>query len=357
MSFDPESRTCVSFDDVLLVPKYSEIKSRHDVELEITDWEGDSIQAGDASFRLPIFAAPMDTVINKETAIVLANRGISPILHRYTTFEEQVRDYEAISSSLFVDAAPVGAAIGTGSMCLNQAIALYDVGCRLFCVDVAHGHHEAAIKVVSYLKHLYEDSFVIAGNVATLEGFNALADAGANAIRVGIGGGSVCSTRVVTGHGIPTFQSVVDCSTSDRDCYIIADGGIRSTGDIVKSLAAGADFVMLGSMLAGREESPGETKTVGDITYKNYRGMASKSAQLEWRGKVSVSEGVDSWRPVSSCLDDCIDDILAGVRSGLSYSGCAFLSDFYTMSEFVKITQSSLKENVPHAVGASFGSS
>lgn len=357
MSFDPETRTCVCFDDVLLVPKYSEIKSRHDVDLEVTDWEGESIKAGSTSFRLPIFAAPMDTVISRETAIILANKGISPILHRYTSHEQQVRDYKEINTALFVDAAPVGASIGTGSMCLNQALALYEAGCRLFCVDVAHGHHEAAIRVVSYLRHLYDDLFIIAGNVATLEGFDALADAGANAVRVGIGGGSVCSTRIVTGHGLPTFQSVVDCSNSDRDCYIIADGGIRTSGDIVKSLAAGADFVMLGSMLAGKKESPGETKVVDGVTYKNFRGMASKNAQLDWRGKVSVSEGVDSWRPVSSGLDDCVDDIVAGVRSGLSYSGCDNLGDFYAMSEFVKISQSSVRENSPHATGVIFAAS
>jgi len=354
MSFDPDSRTCVSFDDVLLVPKYSEIESRHDVELEVTGWDGEDIQVGENSFQLPIFASPMDTVINSETAVILANRGISPVLHRYSTFEDQISDYKKITDSLFVDAAPVGIAVGTGSMCLNHAISLYDVGCRLFCVDVAHGHHEMSIRVISYLKHMYEDIFVIAGNVATVEGFNALADAGADAVRVGIGGGSVCSTRVVTGHGIPTFQSVVDCSSSDRDCYIIADGGIRSTGDIVKSLAAGADFVMLGSMLAGKKESPGETKAVDGVVYKNYRGMASTNAQLSWRGRVSVSEGVDSWRPEGLCLDESIDEIVAGIKSGLSYSGCKRLGDFYSTAEFVKVTQSAAREGIPHAPGASF---
>jgi IMP dehydrogenase len=354
MSFDPQTRVCFSFDDVLLVPQYSKIESRHDIDVEVTGWEGESIRVGDFSLKFPIFASPMDTVIDKQTAIIFANRGISPVLHRYLDFEEQLKVFEEVTAGLFVDAAPVGASIGTGSMCLNHVVDLYEKGCRLFCVDVAHGHHEMSVRVVAYLKHLYPDTFVIAGNVATLEGFNALADAGADAIRVGIGGGSVCSTRIVTGHGIPTFQSIVDCSASDRDCYIIADGGIRSTGDIVKSLAAGADFVMLGSMLAGKKESPGETKVIEGVTYKNYRGMASRNAQMNWRGRVSVAEGVDSWRPVSESLDESIDNILAGIRSGLSYSGCNTLGDFYSTAEFVCVSPSTARENAPHGVGVDF---
>jgi IMP dehydrogenase len=192
------------------------------------------------------------------------------------------------------------------------------------------------------MKHMFDDIFVIAGNVATLDGFNDLADAGADAIRVGIGGGSVCSTRIVTGHGVPTLQSVVDCSNSDRDCYIIADGGIRNSGDIVKSFGAGADFVMLGSMLAGKEESPGETRSVDGVKYKNYRG------------RVSVAEGVDSWRPVNGTIGQTIDTIVAGVKSGLSYSGCDSLAEFCTTAEFVRITSASMKESVPHATGVVF---
>ena len=351
MAFDPETRVCLGFDDVLVIPQYSEIESRHDVDIEITDWESSPISVGEFSFRLPVFAAPMDTVVDAQSASLMANRGISPILHRYESFEDQIATYEQVVSNTFMDSAPVGVAVGTGSMCLNQVTDLYERGCRLFCVDVAHGHHSLPIKVVNYIKHLYPDAFVVAGNVATLEGFNALADAGADAVRVGIGGGSVCSTRIVTGHGVPTFQSIVDCSTSDRDCYIIADGGIRTTGDIVKSLAAGADFVMLGSMLAGKKESPGETKTVDGITYKNYRGMASRNAQMDWRGKVSVAEGVDSWRPVTGPLDNCIDSIISGIRSGLSYSGCSSLVDFYSASEFVRVSPNAVKENAPHASG------
>ena len=336
-----KTRTCLSFDDVLLVPKYSEIESRHDI--------------GDKKMSLPIFAAPMDTVINDESAIAMATLGVTPILHRYCSAKEQLESYIRITECLECleqPTTPVGASIGSGEDCLNRMIDLYEKGCRLFCVDVAHGHHKMPLLAVRAIKHLHPDCFVIAGNVATLEGFEALADAGADAVRVGIGGGAVCSTRIVTGHGMPTFQSIVDCAESDRDCYVIADGGIRNTGDIVKSFAAGADFVMLGSMLSCKEESPGDTKVVNGIKYKNYRGMASVSAQIDWRGKVSVAEGVDSWRPITESLTEAVNKIAAGIRSGLSYTGCDNLTDFFSLSDFIQVTSTAVNENRPHGPGA-----
>ena len=354
MSFDPKMKTCLSFDDVLLVPQYSKIKSRHGIDIDALDWEGKPIPIGDRTLKLPIFASPMDTVVDEKTAVVFSKAGVAPILHRYCDFEDQLQTFAHVMEQTEDSDAPIGVAIGTSEMCLNHANDLYKAGCRLFCIDVAHGHHELPLFIVRTMKHMFDDIFVIAGNVATLDGFNDLADAGADAIRVGIGGGSVCSTRIVTGHGVPTLQSVVDCSNSDRDCYIIADGGIRNSGDIVKSFGAGADFVMLGSMLAGKEESPGETRSVDGVKYKNYRGMASASAQINWRGRVSVAEGVDSWRPVNGTIGQTIDTIVAGVKSGLSYSGCDSLAEFCTTAEFVRITSASMKESVPHATGVVF---
>jgi IMP dehydrogenase len=349
-----ETRTCLCFDDVLLTPKYSEIDSRHNINLTATDVMGRPFFCNDKKFSLPIFASPMDTVVDEKTAAIFSNAGISPILHRYCTAEQQVVSYKNVINQLHASAAPVGAAIGAGEFSLNRMIDLYDAGCRFFCVDVAHGHHKMSMLAVSTIKHLYPECFIMAGNVATLEGFDALANAGADAVRVGIGGGSVCSTRIVTGHGTPTLQSIIDCAESESDAILVADGGIRSTGDMVKSYAAGADFVMLGSMLSCKDESPGEEKIVDGVKYKNYRGMASASAQKDWRGKVSVTEGVDSWRPVTNSLGDAIATITAGIRSGLSYSGCEKLSDFYANSEFIKVSARSSRENVPHGPGAVF---
>lgn len=352
MAFDSSARKCLSFDDVLLVPNYSEIESRHHVCLDVADWDGYPIIVGESSFSLPIFASPMDTVVDAHCAVLFAAQGVSPILHRYSSFSDQLNDYDNIMMNVTTHDAPIGVAIGTGHDNLQHAYDLYSAGCRLFCVDVAHGHHRMALDIVSDLRNVYDDVFIVAGNVATVQGFNALADAGANAVRVGIGGGSVCSTRLVTGHGIPTFQSVVDCAHSEKNCYIIADGGMRTSGDVVKAYAAGADFVMLGSMFAGKLESPGDTKQIDGKTYKNYRGMASANAQLDWRGKVSVEEGVDSWRCVTESIEESVQRLVAGIRSGLSYSGCDNIGDFYAKSEFVKITPQALGENAPHAIGA-----
>ena len=182
-----------------------------------------------------------------------------------------------------------------------------------------------------------------------LKGLNDLADWGADSIRVGIGGGSICSTRVQTGHGVPTFQSIVDCSRSDRDATLIADGGIRTSGDIVKALAAGADFVMIGSLLAGTDESPGE------IIYENnrelaktYRGMASKEAQIDWRGHTSSIEGVSSLVAYKGPVTTVLQDLEVGLKSGLSYTGATSITEFQAMSDFIRQTSAGQVESSTH---------
>ena len=188
----------------------------------------------------------------------------------------------------------------------------------------------------------------MAGNVATLEAFNDLADWGANSIRVGIGGGSICSTRINTGHGIPTYQSIHDCSYSNRDAKIIADGGIKNSGDIVKALAAGADFVMLGSMLAGTDESPGEIFTSGNKKYKVYRGMASRSAQMDWRGKSSSPEGVSTTIPYKGSVVNILQDVAGNIKSGFSYSGVRDLRELQSKATFLQQTPAGQYESSTH---------
>ena len=178
------------------------------------------------------------------------------------------------------------------------------------------------------------------GYVATPEGHQALSDWGADSVRIGIGGGSICSTRIQTGHGMPTFQSVLDCAQRGGSASIIADGGIRNPGDVVKALAAGADAVMVGSLLAGTHESPGEFMYRNGEKMKIYRGMASKDAQIDWRGHYSSDEGVSSYVPCKGPAEKILDNISRGVRSGLSYSGCRSILELQTHSEF--ITQTSL---------------
>ena len=189
----------------------------------------------------------------------------------------------------------------------------------------------------------------MAGNVATLEAFNDLSDWGADSIRVGIGGGSICSTRIQTGHGVPTLQSVIDCAASDRGAALIADGGIKNSGDIVKALAAGADFVMLGSMLAGTDEAPGEVLRGPDGQLKKvYRGMASKEAQNDWRGRISSIEGVAHVIPCKGPVEETLHEIATGIRSGLSYSGAINIPELQAKSVFIKQTSQSTFESSTH---------
>jgi IMP dehydrogenase len=250
-------------------------------------------------------------------------------------------------------------AIGAMGDYLERAHALFEAGCRAFCIDVAHGHHASVRNALKELRLKFGDSIhIMTGNVATLEAFNDLADWGSNSIRVGVGGGSMCSTRIRTGHGIPTLQSVMDCAKSDRDVFIVADGGIRNSGDAVKALAAGADMIMLGSILAGHDESPGDLidgkgfaykeKPYGINLFKKFRGMASREAQLKWRGRVSVVEGESTVIPYKGAVYNTLVDLLEGIRSGVSYSGARTIRELRSKAKFVTVTPQGVRENGPH---------
>jgi IMP dehydrogenase len=342
-----KNETAVCFDDVLLTPKYSQIESRHNIAVNFTGSDGTALQIGDRKMELPIFCAPMDTVIDTLAGIEMVKIGISPILHRYCEIDSQVQTFCAINE---VPGAPVGAAVGATGDYQDRTTALYNVGCRLFCVDVAHGHHSLSVAAVEWIHESFADARIMAGNVATVAGFDRLCEAGATFVRCGIGGGAVCSTRIVTGHGVPTLQTILDCAKSESSGYIVADGGLRTSGDIVKAFAAGADFVMLGSMLACTKDSPGEIIRKDGKFYTNYRGMASKSAQEDWRGQgsASVIEGVESWREVKGTLHERVKTIVSGLRSGLSYSGCGSLRELFSRAEFVRVSPQSLHESRPH---------
>jgi IMP dehydrogenase len=220
----------------------------------------------------------------------------------------------------------------------------------LLCVDVAHGHHIMMKNALQELRNAFgDDIYIIAGNVCTLEGINDVADWGANAVRCNIGGGSICSTRIVTGHGLPGLQTIFDCARTDRDVKIIADGGIKTSGDIVKALAAGADFVMCGSLLAGTTESPGKVISLPDTTrVKEYRGMASKDAQLNWRNKSSTPEGVASYIPYKGSVVDILRDLEGGIKSGLSYSGARNLTEMRRKVEWARQTSAGTTESNTH---------
>ena len=328
-------RSSLSFDDVLLEPKYSDIESRGQIDI------GNHL-SGTTYLELPVISSPMDTVTEDEMAWSIYDEGGLGVIHRYNTIEEQV-------ALVKKRRAFVAAAVGVTGEYEERAVALFDADVRYLCLDVAHGHHALVKNALKTLRDIFGDEVhLMAGNVATLEAFNDLADWGANSIRVGIGGGSICSTRINTGHGVPTFQSIHDCSYSDRDAKLIADGGIKNSGDIVKALAAGADFVMLGSMLAGTDESPGEIFTSGNKKYKVYRGMASRSAQMDWRGQSSSPEGISTTIFYKGPVADILRDIAGNIRSGLSYTGARDLREFQSKATFLCQTAAGQHESSTH---------
>jgi IMP dehydrogenase len=288
----------------------------------------------------------MDSITTAPMAIAIATHGGLGIIHRYNSIEEQCELVREVRAS----APLVGAAIGVTGDFLNRASRLYHHGAKVLCVDVAHGHHKLMQRALGSLRELLKDEVhIIAGNVATLEGFNDLADWGADSIRCNIGGGSICSTRIQTGHGVPGLHTIFECAQSDRNAKIIADGGIRSSGDIVKALAAGADFVMLGSLLSGTDETPGEMIIgVLNVKTKVYRGMASKEAQFDWKGKYSSNEGICATVPYKGKVAHVLEDLSNGIRSGLSYSGAHTIRELYTKAKFIRQTDASRFESRPH---------
>ena len=331
----------LTYNDVLLVPQYSDIVSRNEVKL--------TSNLSDDQFRLPIIASPMDTVSEKDMVVAMADEGGLAIIHRYNTIEEQIKIVESSIANLVNPDSPVAAAIGTTGDYLERAVALVGHGAKILCVDVAHGHHVLMKLAFLKLREILGDTVhIMAGNVATLEGYNDLVDWGADSVRCNIGGGSICSTRIQTGHGVPGLHTIIDCARSDRDAPIIADGGIRNSGDIVKALAAGADFVMLGSLLSGTDETPGDVINTREGKFKAYRGMASKDAQVEWRGRTASLEGIATTVPCKGPVVDILLELERGVRSGLSYSGARTITELQAKARFIRQTSSGQTESGTH---------
>ena len=337
----------LTYDDVLLTPRYSEIRTRREINI------GNALD-NNIWLNIPVLSAPMDTVTEGEMAHVMAAHGGLGVVHRYNEVDEQagiVRDlYSALKELNPLTEPTIAAAIGVTGRFFTRAVALYENGANILCIDVAHGHHVLVKETIERLKiELGKNIHIMAGNVATLEAFNDLADWGADSVRCNIGGGSICSTRIQTGHGRPGLQTIFDCAKTDRDVKIIADGGVRTSGDIVKAIAAGADCVMLGSMLAGTEETPGTTYEDGKGNlFKKYRGMASKDAQITWRGDYSSDEGVSTRVPYKGPAGPILQDMINGIRSGFSYSGARDIIELQTQAQFVLQTNAGLNESGAH---------
>jgi IMP dehydrogenase len=257
----------------------------------------------------------------------------------------------------------VGVAVGAHPEDLERASRCLTAGADVLVVDIAHGHSDHVINMVRCLRQRFPKVPIIAGNVATAQGVRDLAEAGAGAVKVGVGSGSICTTRIVTGFGVPQLSAIIECANVGLSLKvpIIADGGIRNSGDLTKSLAAGASTVMIGSLLAGTDESPGATVIREDRRYKIVRGMASLSANMDRRrlekselaieewGEV-VPERVEAIVPYKGAMVDVIYQLVGGLRSGLSYAGACSIEELWQVAEFIRITPSGLQESHPHNV-------
>ncbi len=327
----------ITFDDVLLIPAYNHHESRRIVDTTVSD------RLNKLTLSLPVMSSNMDTITESNMANFMHEKGGIGVLHRFLSIEDNVKEFKACKGPTFIS-------VGCSQAELERAAALRDAGADYFCVDVAHAHAKYVGKTLKNLRKLLGSRCIMAGNVATYAGADYLASCGADIIKAGIGGGSVCSTRIKTGFGIPMLTCIQDCARSDRS--IVADGGLRTPGDIVKALAFGADFVMIGGMLAGTEPTPGDVITRADGTrVKRYRGMASREAQENFLGQMhewKTAEGVSTEVPYRENAEWVIADIIGGLRSGLTYAGANTVSELQRKLNYIEITQAGRTESLPH---------
>jgi IMP dehydrogenase len=338
--------TALTYDDITLVPQYSEIESRQNIDLTTQFTTNYKI-------RVPLIASPMDTVCDSEMAIAMAELGGVGIIHRFMTIEEQsqhVRKVNGKTDCWYFDTlqnSVIAAAIGANGDYLERAQELVKNGANVILIDVAHGHHKFVKDALKNLKQsLRSHVDIIAGNVATYKAARDLTEWGADALRVGIGGGSLCTTRVKTGFGVPNVSSLSDCDSA-TSLPIIACGGIRNSGDIAKALAVGANSVILGSLIAGTKEAPGQIiEKSGGALYKRYRGAASLETKSIHGQVVRNVEGESTVVPFKGGVKFVVEGLLDGVRSALSYAGANMLSEF--SPEAVIVTNAGVREAQPH---------
>ncbi len=335
-----------TFDDVLLVPRRSGVMSRFDVSVT-------SSFTRKKKLEVPFVAANMDTVSEAEMLMAMNAIGAVAIMHRFMTIEAQTAQIKRVQQEWKRNFGALAASVGVNQDSKERARALVDAGIEVLTVDIAHGHSEAMVDMVKYLKAEYSSIEVIAGNVATREATEDLIRVGADAIKVGIGPGSMCTTRIITGVGMPqlTAISLAVSAAKPHGIPVIADGGIRTSGDAMKALAVGASSVMMGNALAGTLETPGELIHGKKV----YRGMASRSAQESWRGG-ALPEGMapEGETYLVNCKGparDIIHEYAGGIRSGLSYLNCRDLAELEKAADFVEIGPNCLNENRAHGVG------
>lgn len=336
-------REGLTFDDVLLVPQYSEVETRSEIDLSVKF-------TSTLTFTHPIIPANMLTVTGREMAMAVSDSGGLSILNRFIPFQEQI-DIAKEMCNKFNHSNRFAVSVGIKLEDRENVRKFQEVGVRIICVDIAHGDSARCMEMVSWIRKECSGVFVIAGNVATKEGARRLWHAGANAVKVGVGPGSLCTTRIETGNGVPQLTALMEVREAQKmikyanradDYYIISDGGIKSAGDVVKALCL-SDMVMIGNLFAGCEEAPGNRIMGSDgNSYKEYVGSSTH--------KTSHVEGVAAFVPYKGTYQHVLNRLLEGLRSGCSYQGVQNLHDLKCSTNFVKITSAGLRESHPHDV-------
>jgi IMP dehydrogenase len=374
-------RKCYTYDDINIIPKYSDIEHRDEINISTRFTKKTLLD-------IPIVASPMDTITEYDMATEMLEWGGVGVIHRFLTIEKQSslmkrlkyqfdsyfsqdekdwnKEYEESKDDddqeMILDIMdgnykwskrPLCAAVGVKGDYLERAQELVSNGCNVIVIDVAHGHHKLVGEAIEKIKTRLSTIEVVAGSVATGEACEYLCEKGADSIRVGIGNGALCETRIRTGVGIPQVTALLDCvAVADTfGCPIIADGGVRTVGDVCKGLACGADSVMLGSLLSGTKETPGEIEKVGkwpnEKLYKKYRGSASLDSKKS-RGNRKNVEGNHKVVPYKGKVKRIINDIREGLRSSFSYIGANNLSEFHSKVELIHVTGAGNIEGQPH---------
>ena len=341
----------LTFDDVLLLPRYSNIlPSETDITLNLSK---------KISLKVPFLSSAMDTVTESKMAIAMADAGGIGIIHRNLNIKNQTKEIIKVKKKKLI----VGAAVGTNKEDIERFKNLVDNGCDLIVIDTAHGHSEKVLKTLSKLKKTRKSVPICVGNIATGEAAIKLYNSGADIIKVGIGPGSICTTRMVAGIGVPQISAIMDVrlALKNKKIKIISDGGIKFSGDIAKALAAGADAIMMGSIFAGTEESPGKKFKIKGKIYKQYRGMGSIGAmssgsanryfQKNFKDKSKfVPEGVDGRVAYKGKVSKIIYQLKGGLRSSMGYIGAKNLKQISKNAKFIKITKAGFYESMVHSV-------
>ena len=358
----------LTFDDVLLIPAESHVLPN---EVDLSTKLADNLQ-----LHIPLISAGMDTVTEGAMGIAMALQGGLGVIHKNMSIQAQASEVANVKSVVVPASATkaavdadnhllVAAAVGVTSDTFERAEAVLEAGADAIVIDTAHGHSAGVLRKIKEIRDHFPKQTLIAGNVATGDATRALFDAGVDVVKVGIGPGSICTTRIVAGVGVPQITAIYDAASAAREYNkpIIADGGIKYSGDVVKALAAGGNAVMLGSMLSGTTEAPGQLFEVAGKKYKAYRGMGSVGAMAQAHGSSDryfqggvneanklVPEGIEARVEYKGDVSDVIFQIDGGLRSGMGYCGAANIPELIEKAQFVQITNAGLRESHPHDV-------